>query len=161
MKWQPTPVFLPGKFHGQSNPAGYSPWSHKELDMTEQTQTNINIPHLLYPFLCWYLVYIYALSVVMQWTLGCVYLFRLWFSPDVWPRVRLLNHRNSSEFRLSFILFSIMAVPIYNLPNSVRGAVPFSSHPFQPFIVGRLLVKALLTGVRWYLIVIFICISDK
>ena len=24
-KWQPTPVFLPGKFHGQRNLAGYSP----------------------------------------------------------------------------------------------------------------------------------------
>ena len=25
-KWQPTPVFLPGKSHGQRNLAGYSPW---------------------------------------------------------------------------------------------------------------------------------------
>jgi len=24
-KWQPTPVFLPGKFHGQRNLVGYSP----------------------------------------------------------------------------------------------------------------------------------------
>ena len=33
-KWQPTRVFLPGKFHGQRNLADYSPWGHKELDMT-------------------------------------------------------------------------------------------------------------------------------
>ena len=32
-KWQTTPVFLPGKFHGQSSLAGYSPWGHK-TDMT-------------------------------------------------------------------------------------------------------------------------------
>ena len=25
-KWQPTPVLLPGEFHGQRNLAGYSPW---------------------------------------------------------------------------------------------------------------------------------------
>ena len=25
-KWQPTPGFLPGKFHGQRSLAGYSPW---------------------------------------------------------------------------------------------------------------------------------------
>ena len=25
-KWQPTPAFLPGKFHGQRSLAGYSPW---------------------------------------------------------------------------------------------------------------------------------------
>ena len=29
-EWQPTPVFLPGEFHGQR-----SPWGHKELDTTE------------------------------------------------------------------------------------------------------------------------------
>ena len=33
--WQPTPVFLPGESHGQSSLAGYSPWGHKESDMTE------------------------------------------------------------------------------------------------------------------------------
>ena len=36
-KWQPTPVFLPGKSHGQRRLAGYSPWGHKESDMTEAT----------------------------------------------------------------------------------------------------------------------------
>ena len=25
-KWQPTPVILPGEFHGQRSLAGYSPW---------------------------------------------------------------------------------------------------------------------------------------
>ena len=32
---QPTPVFLPEEFHEQRSLAGYSPWDHKELDMTE------------------------------------------------------------------------------------------------------------------------------
>ena len=35
-KWQPTPVFLPGKSHGQRSLASYSPWGHKESDTTEQ-----------------------------------------------------------------------------------------------------------------------------
>ena len=35
MEWQPTPVFLPGEFHGQRSLAGYSLWGHKESDMTE------------------------------------------------------------------------------------------------------------------------------
>ena len=35
-KWQPTPVFLPAKFHGGRNLVGYSPWGHKELDKTER-----------------------------------------------------------------------------------------------------------------------------
>ena len=36
-KWQPTPVFLPGQFHGQRSLVGYSLWGCKELDMTEQS----------------------------------------------------------------------------------------------------------------------------
>jgi len=36
-KWQPTQVFLPGKSHGQMSLEGYSPWGHKESDMTEVT----------------------------------------------------------------------------------------------------------------------------
>ena len=31
----PSLVFLLGVFHGQRSLAGYSPWSHKELDMIE------------------------------------------------------------------------------------------------------------------------------
>ena len=34
--WQPTPIFLPGKSHGQRILAGYRPWGYKELDMTER-----------------------------------------------------------------------------------------------------------------------------
>ena len=33
--WQPTPVFLPGKFHGQRSLAVYSRWDHKDSDMIE------------------------------------------------------------------------------------------------------------------------------
>ena len=35
--WQPTPVFLPGEFHGQRSLVDYSLWSHKELGVTEVT----------------------------------------------------------------------------------------------------------------------------
>ena len=34
-EWKPTPIFLPGEFHGQRSLAGYSPRGSKELDMTE------------------------------------------------------------------------------------------------------------------------------
>ena len=32
----PTPVFLPGEFHGQKSLVGYSPWGLKELDMADR-----------------------------------------------------------------------------------------------------------------------------
>ena len=31
-KWQPTPVVLPGKFHGWRSLVGYSPWDRKESE---------------------------------------------------------------------------------------------------------------------------------
>ena len=39
-KWQPTPVLLPGKFHGQRSLAGYSPRGHKELDGIDHTHAH-------------------------------------------------------------------------------------------------------------------------
>ena len=36
-KWQPTPVFLSGKPHGWRSLVAYSPWSHKESDITDFT----------------------------------------------------------------------------------------------------------------------------
>ena len=38
----PTPVFLPGEFHGQRSLVDYSPWGHKESDMTERLTLDIN-----------------------------------------------------------------------------------------------------------------------
>ena len=38
-KWQPTPVFLPGKSHGQRSLLGYSPWGRKESDTAEHAHT--------------------------------------------------------------------------------------------------------------------------
>ena len=42
-KWQPAPVFLPGKLHGQRSLVGYSSWGHKELDVIEQLSTHTEI----------------------------------------------------------------------------------------------------------------------
>ena len=41
-EWLPTPVFLPGGYHGQRSLMGYSPLGHKELDTTERLQTHIH-----------------------------------------------------------------------------------------------------------------------
>ena len=37
-KWKPTPVFLPGKSHGQRSLVGYRSGGSKESDTTEVTQ---------------------------------------------------------------------------------------------------------------------------
>ena len=46
-KWKPTPVFLPGKFHGQRSLEGYSPWGHKVSDTTEHVHTHTHTHRML------------------------------------------------------------------------------------------------------------------
>ena len=38
-----TPVFLPGKFHGQRSLEGYSPRGHRELDTTERLHFSLKL----------------------------------------------------------------------------------------------------------------------
>ena len=52
-KWKLTPIFLPGKFHGQRSLVGYGPQGHKESVMTE----------------------VHFAVVVVVWLLSCVQLF--------------------------------------------------------------------------------------
>ena len=40
-KWQPSSVFLHGKFPGQRSLLGHSLWGHKEADMTEHAHMNL------------------------------------------------------------------------------------------------------------------------
>ena len=40
----PTPVFLPGKSHGQWSLVGYCPWGHKESDTNEWREDQIRLP---------------------------------------------------------------------------------------------------------------------
>ena len=47
-KWQPTPVFLHEKFHGQRSMVGYSPWGCKDSNMTEWLNTDIHIQRPFY-----------------------------------------------------------------------------------------------------------------
>ena len=46
-KWHPTPVFLPGKSYGWRSLAGYSPWGHKESDMTERLRLPLGLSYQL------------------------------------------------------------------------------------------------------------------
>ena len=63
-KWQPTPVLLPGKSHGQRSLAGYSPWSLR-------VGHNYTHTHRVYHF---YYVYVQSYFVSMGLTpLGTSY----------------------------------------------------------------------------------------
>ena len=66
--WKSTPVFVPGEFYGERSLVGYSPWGHKELDMTETTEhahenTYIYTHTYVYPI---GYIFIYKLSIYIN-----------------------------------------------------------------------------------------------
>ena len=47
-QWHPTPICLPGKFHGLRSLVGYNPWGCTELDTNEQLSTHIFFSIMFY-----------------------------------------------------------------------------------------------------------------
>ena len=80
-KWQPTPVFLPEKFHGHRILLGYSPWGCKESDMTERLSMPATL--LVIPFVERVLsssvktvMWIHEIFLGFSCSVGCVSLVR-------------------------------------------------------------------------------------
>ena len=63
-EWQPSPVLLPGESHGQSSLVDYSPWGHKEWDMTEGLTDIYTLSKGLAPSRCE--------CLLKEWMDGCV-----------------------------------------------------------------------------------------
>jgi len=67
--WQPTPVFLPGKSHGQRSLVGYSLWGHKESDMAKATShvcMSIPISQFIPPLLPFLVsIHLFSMSVFL------------------------------------------------------------------------------------------------
>ena len=55
----------------------------------------------------------WLLKIVLQWTLGCMYLFEVWFSPDICPVVGLLDHL--------VVLFLVFPLFLRNLCTVLPG----------------------------------------
>ena len=183
---QPTPVFLPGESHGQRSMLGYSPWGHRVgHDWSDWAHTHrvvqyilraYFIPESLYLLIPWpniapspvllpTLVTPGVFSVPVSLPLLLYSLVCCIFNPICWVCFPLSDHFTlaSCPPSPSMLLQMTDLIPfhgvcvcvIIHIYVIIFLTIYSYTHTHFPYPFSL----ATLTGVRWYFIVVLICIS--
>ena len=91
-QWEPTPVLLPGKSHGQRSLVGYSPWGRKESDTTEWLHFHFSPAVWLISFKK-FLIYLFSIWLQSDFVILCLLLCMDFLSCNEWgpPFVAVLG----------------------------------------------------------------------
>ena len=89
-------------------------------------------------------------EIMLPWTVGCMDLFKFWFSMCICPGVGLLDHKVVKCLVFLRNLHIALLSGCTQLDSHQQsGRIPFSSHPLQPLLFVDFWMVAILTSVWW------------